>query len=305
MTYVPFHHLADRLCNRPLLITNEKAVALLSVLQQRGSIDGVLFKTPLDDADARVKNPVQSLAALAADNYGATPARERKPYPVIAGVAVIEVCGTLVNKLGLQPYSGMTGYDGIRSKLQHAMGDNDVHGVLFDIESGGGEVAGCFDLADDIRAVREEKPIWAIGTEYAYSAAYALASQCTRFAIPRTGGAGSVGVVCMHVDWSKFLENEGIGVTLIFSGEHKVDGNPYEALPDEVRQETKAEMDALRDLFAETVSAGRPGLSPEQVIQTQARTYRGQAAVDVGLVDAVAAPDEFFAEFAEHLARPV
>jgi ClpP class serine protease len=44
-----------------------------------------------------------------------------------------------------------------------------------------------------------EKPIHAILTENAYSAAYAIASAADRISVPRTGGVGSVGVITMHL----------------------------------------------------------------------------------------------------------
>ena len=52
-------------------------------------------------------------------------------------------------------------------------------GVALEIDSFGGEVAGVFDLADRIRALRRDKPVWAFVAEHAFSAGYALASQAT------------------------------------------------------------------------------------------------------------------------------
>jgi ClpP class serine protease len=73
----------------------------------------------------------------------------------VAGVAVIPICGTLVQKLGsLRPYSGMTGYDGIRQAFLTALADPEVNGICLDIDSPGGEVAGCFDLVDEIYNAR-------------------------------------------------------------------------------------------------------------------------------------------------------
>ncbi|MCZ7176509.1 S49 family peptidase, partial [Salmonella enterica] len=72
-------------------------------------------------------------------------------YDVVEGVAVIPIQGTLVQKLGtLRPYSDMTGYDGIRACFLQALNDSDVKAICLDIDSPGGEVAGCFDLADVI-----------------------------------------------------------------------------------------------------------------------------------------------------------
>jgi ClpP class serine protease len=45
-------------------------------------------------------------------------------------------------------------------------------------------VAGCFDLVDEIYNARGKKPIHAILTENAYSAAYAIASAADRISVP-------------------------------------------------------------------------------------------------------------------------
>lgn len=39
----------------------------------------------------------------------------------------------------------MTGYDGIRQSFLTALADPEVNGICTDIDSPGGEVAGCFD----------------------------------------------------------------------------------------------------------------------------------------------------------------
>jgi hypothetical protein len=56
-----------------------------------------------------------------------------------------------------------------------------------------------------------------------------------------------------HVDYSRALANEGINVSHIFAGEHKVDGNPYQPLPTSVREQGSERMAAIeRDLKAAT-----------------------------------------------------
>ena len=194
-----FPQLMTRLVGRPLLVTPDKARIALGILTERAGIEGVLIEPNADTVT------LESLAPSA--SIGPSHRSDRKLFRQIDGIAIIPVEGTLVNKLGtLNPWSGMTGYDGLTVKLSAALEDADVRGILFDIESPGGEVAGCFDLADRIFEGRETKPIWASLSEEAYSAAYALASQCDRIIVPRTGGAGSIGVVCMHGDWSGALD---------------------------------------------------------------------------------------------------
>ena len=219
MTNYP--HLAQKLFNVPLAITPQKAEIVMAALADRFGLARLFHAdgrvVALDDWDDDIGEPAQARA-----------------YEVVEGVAIIPVTGTLVQKLGtLRPYSGMTGYDGLRANLSMALADDAVRAVVLDIDSPGGEVAGCFDLADSIYKARGSKPIWSILTESAYSAAYALASACDRIVVPRTGGTGSVGVICMHVDMSKALGAAGVNVTLIHYGDRKADGADSKPLSDE------------------------------------------------------------------------
>jgi signal peptide peptidase SppA len=277
-----FPHLAQRLFNTPLAITPGKIEVVMAALADRFVISH-LFRA----------NGTQVSMMEDDDGDWGTPAW-MLPSEVVQGVMVIRTEGTLVHKLGtLQPYCGMTGYDGIRSNLVSAWENPDVRGIMLHVDSPGGEVSGAFDLADLIHANRGRKPIWAILDESAYSAAYALASACDRITVPRTGGTGSVGVICAHVDFSKALSEAGIAVTLITYGSHKGEGNEYEPLPDAVRERFQADVDRMGDLFVETVARNR-GLPTSKVRKTEAGTYMGRLGVEVGFADAVMAPDEAF-----------
>jgi len=140
--------------------------------------------------------------------------------------------------------------------------------------------------------------------EHAFSAGYALASQADRILLPRTGAVGSIGVVVMHADLSDELDQDGVRVTLIHSGRHKVDGNPYQPLPDAVRDDIQREIDVLRFLFTETVAAGRAErLSQEAALATEAATYRGADAVAAGLADEVIDLQRGFAAFRQRVAN--
>lgn len=277
--------LAQRLFNRPQMILPEKAEVIVAALASRL---GIVRLEGLQASHAG--DEFERLRQEALANGRAAPV---KAYQMLGGVALIPIEGTLVAKLGgLNPWCGMTGYDQIRLKLALAMEDPEVRAVLLDIDSPGGEVAGCFDLVDAIHAARVIKPIWASLSEMACSAGYALASAAERIAMPRTGLAGSIGVVMMHVDWSAALAEAGIRVTMIHAGAHKVDGNPYQKLPDDVRETLAAACEQTRQLFAGTVARNR-GMPIDAVLKTEAQVYDGQktarlpSALDVGLVDAI------------------
>nr|WP_303246162.1 S49 family peptidase [Pseudoalteromonas sp. McH1-7] len=155
---------------------------------------------------------------------------------------------------------------------------------MLDIDSPGGEGAGCFDCANQIKKLREVKPIYALCYDTMCSAAMALASACTERWITQSGRAGSVGVVVAHSSIENKLKEEGVEITLIHSGDHKIDGNPYSKLPPEIRESIQSRLDKTRDEFAELVASGI-GMSKSAVLDTQAQVYTGQAAIDVGFAN--------------------
>ena len=294
--------IAARAFNTPLLVEPAKAMAFLSGLGPR--ILGRQVEIANEDALAGAA-PLPARASILAGGLAESLRQYGDaPYPVVDGIAVIEISGVLIHRGGwIGESSGQTSYEGIAAQIEAAAGDPAVRGVALEIDSFGGEVAGVFDLADRIRALRRAKPVWAFVAEHAFSASYALASQANRILLPRTGAVGSIGVVVMHADLSGQLDRDGVRVTLIHAGSHKVDGNPYAPLPDAVRDDIQREIDVLRFLFAETVVAGRAGsLSQDAALTTEAAIYRGADAVAAGLADEISDLARGFASFRAHVA---
>lgn len=294
-------HLAQRLMNTPLAVHGSYLKTMIGALQGRGVpvlqlLDGQeeLSSNDLSTLASDYMASHQPKAGIFDDEYD-TPMAANRPYQLLGNIAVIRVEGSLVHKYGhLQPYSGMTGYDGIRACIDLALDDRKVKAIALDCDSPGGEVAGCFALGDYIYShVRGKKPIWALVNELAASACFALASACDQIYITETAQAGSVGVICAHTDASEAVANAGFKITLFYSGTHKADYNSYEPLSEELSQELQAEMVDLHELFSAKVALWR-GMDVKQVLGTESRVYRGKAAVDVGLVDAVASVDEFY-----------
>jgi capsid assembly protease len=296
--------IAARAFNTPLLVEPSKAMAFLSGLGPRILGRRVELADDVEAPDGAATLPARA-SLLAGGLAESSRQHGDAPYPLIDGIAVIEIAGVLIHRGGwIGQSSGQTSYEGIAAQIEAAASDPAVRGVALEIDSFGGEVAGVFDLADRIRAIRGTKPVWAFVAEHAFSAGYALASQADRILLPRTGALGSIGVVVMHADLSGQLDQDGLRVTLIHSGRHKVDGNPYEPLPEAVRSDIQREIDVLRFLFAETVAAGRLGkITLEAALATEAATYRGADALTVGLADEVSDLRRGFAAFRQVVAQ--
>ncbi|QLR43693.1 S49 family peptidase [Enterobacter sp. RHBSTW-00994] len=274
-------HIASMAFNEPLMLEPAYARVFFCALA------GQLGITRLTDSVSGVTLGAEQIdepLALFDDDEDMDP-RPSRSYLVTNGIAVLPVSGTLVSKTrSLQPYSGMTGYNGIIARLQQAMSDPGVDGILLDMDTPGGMVSGAFDCADIIARMRDIKPIWALANDMNCSAGQLIASSASRQLVTQTARTGSIGVMMAHSNYGAALKTNGVEVTLIYSGDHKVDGNPYEKLPKDVRADFQTRIDATRQMFAEKVSA-YTGLSVQTVLDTEAAVFSGQESVDNGLAD--------------------
>ena len=272
MTLLP--HLAARLFGVPLAIHRPKLDVILAVLGPRVGVPD-----------------------LAAPSGFSPPTRSASPQT--PGVAVIPVHGTLVRRtVGLEAESGLTSYAALAAQLDAALASPDVRAILLDVDSPGGESGGVFDLADRIRAATKVKPVWAVANDMAFSAAYALASAASKVFVSRTGGVGSIGVIAMHVDQSERDIQDGVRYTAVFAGDRKNDLNPHEPISSEAHAFLKAEVNRIYGLFVETVARNR-GIEPSAVRDTEAGLFFGQAAVALGLADAIGTFDDALAQLLE------
>lgn len=233
--------------------------------------------------------------------YGYSESQDRKPFAYSNGIAFIPVTGLLINRCSWS-WSFATGYNFIRNQLNAALLDEDVTGIVFDCDSGGGMVAGCFELCEDIYRSRSIKPSVAVVDAASYSACYAIASSASKIIVTPSGGVGSVGVVAMHADFSKMLDDAGIKITFIHSGTHKVDGNAYQPLKSSVKASIQKSLDSTREEFVALVARNR-GLDTKVVFDTEAQCYGSTEALDLGLVDAIAPPIEAVTAFFDELSR--
>lgn len=218
-----------------------------------------------------------------------------KPFAFASGIAIIPVHGSLINRFS-HSFGYVTGYNFIRQQTYMAGQDPDVLGIFFDSNSFGGEGAGCFECAGDIQRLAAGKPTLTYIDSNCYSAAYAMACGTDRIASTPSGGSGSIGVVSAHISMEKMLADFGIKITFIHAGEHKVDGNPYQDLPDSVKADIQASVNGLMNTFVAHVAKGRK-MDEKAVRATQARIYRADEALSLGLIDAIATPQEAMRAF--------
>lgn len=281
-----YPHLAAALFNAPLMVLPSKLDAIIAGLGPRllglgddHQPDGRLFTT-------------------------ATGEYAKPGYRVMGNIAVIDVFGVLAHRGRMEADSSyVMGYQEVSRRLDAALGDNRVKGIVLQLDTPGGEANGAFDMADAIQAAGKIKPVWAAASDHALSAGYLIASAASRIAVSQSGSVGSIGVVMRHMDMSQAAAKEGVRVTYIQAGDKKTLGNPFEPLSEAARHELQGKVDALYGLFVESVSARR-GLAVQAVRETQAGIYDGAAALDVKLADLIATPDQLIQEMQDYVRTP-
>jgi len=173
-----------------------------------------------------------------------------------------------------------------------------VRRIALLIHSPGGDVAGNFDLVDKMYERREEKPVAAFAAEGAYSAAYNIASVSQEIHVTRTGGVGSIGVLTMHIDQTKMLDQIGLKVTMVSAPEDgfKTERQPYTALSADAQKRMQTRVNELYDMFVGTVARNR-GMDEEVIRDTKALTFGASEAVSLGLADNIASLEDALSAF--------
>lgn len=271
--------------NQPLMITEAAADAVGAFLWSRITQGGA------DDL-AALDRPLATMVKSSSS----------KPYHVDQGIAMVQVNGELVNRGGyVGASSGVTSYEGIAAQLQGAEADSNVSGIMMEINSPGGQVAGLEALMMEMAKLK--KPVWAIANSNIASAAYRLATGAQRIAVIPGGMAGSIGAVIVMRDLTKAMEKQGVSATIIRSGSRKMRGNGVEAMDDDTIARAQMLVDEASNEFISAVAAKR-GLSDKKVRALEGEMLTANEAKAAGLIDAIATVSDFHSAMVKAVRKP-
>jgi signal peptide peptidase SppA len=203
------------------------------------------------------------------------------------GVAVIPVYGPLFRHASmLTALSGATSYADVRKDLQRALDDPSVKAILLDVNSPGGEVDGCGELADAIYAARSVKSVEAYVGGMGASAAYWLGSAASRITCSESALLGSIGVRSAVVDTSESEKQQGVRTVEIISSQSP--GKRDRPVDDAVVARAQQVVDDLAAVFIGAVARHR-GVTTQAVEERfgQGGVMVGARAIAAGLADEV------------------
>lgn len=248
---------------------------------------------------AHLRGERTDLAALEA-RLGKPLANEQQKYRIEqGGVAVLSLSGVMAPKANLfSAISGGMSTQMAAVQLESAAIDERVKAIVLHLDSPGGQVTGTPEFADTIHSIALQKPLVTFSDGLLCSAAYwAGAAGNAIYISSNVVQVGSIGVIHSR----SYNPNSTAAEDTVVAGKYKrlaSNNEPYSA---ESRAIVQADVDYVYSLFVDTVARYR-GTNSEQVLQHMAdgRVFRGQQALDAGLVDAVCTLDALIEQLASN-----
>ena len=154
--------------------------------------------------------PKQWASLITSEDIAPTRPYTARPVKIVDGVAIIDVTGIILREEDdVCEYFGGASTVRVSRQIAEATADASVGAILLHVNSPGGQVNGTAELADQIYAARQVKPVHAYVAGDCFSAGYWLASQAEKITMHEASGAGALGV-CYPVsgDWSEWLISE-------------------------------------------------------------------------------------------------
>jgi ClpP class serine protease len=209
-----------------------------------------------------------------------------------------ECAGTLVAAAGAFGVRGSMGpwfYREIAQAFSDALSMTPAGSkLLVSMDTPGGYVTGCFEACFDIQNIRNKYPDVKVGVftdGMLCSAGYAIACAMTggkKDEIVGTPNAliGSIGVIASRVEEDLPKSMPGFQIYYFATGADKIEGRLGTLLTEAEAQKIQADVDQIGVGFFDLVASARD-LSAKQVKGLNAATFRGEAAQEAGLIDAV------------------
>ncbi len=246
-----------------------------------------------------------------ASGLGALPTDDEAGYRVVvvahkdadqdSRILRVPIIGAISENLSPVIGAGGGTVSQVRRALKLAAGDDNIKGVMLEINSPGGGVTDSDEIWRLIKKFRAdaEKPVMAFFGDVAASGGYYIAAACDKIVARPTTITGSIGVIISTYDISEALKKIGIKSVNLISPHtpYKDILSPMRPMTDDERQKIVAIVDEMYQRFVDIVDRGRPELTRDQV-QTLANglVYSANQAKGNGLVDMLADADQAYEE---------
>lgn len=243
----------------------------------------ILARSKMSEVDAKAARE-DIIKEIKVNDFN--PEKTDNLYSVQNQIAIIPIAGMLVNKVDIcAGFFGetVTTYRFIQEAVAKAEKDPLIKSILFDVNSGGGNVSGCEQTFQSILSA--VKPTTAAVHDMAASAAFWLASAADEIiSVSKTGFFGSIGVVVEYVNRDDQDKKSGIKRTVI------TNTTSDQKWPDETTKAGKEvirdELNAIFKVFTQSILVKRSNkLTQKSIEDLSGKVLISEDAIKFGLAD--------------------
>lgn len=218
---------------------------------------------------------------------------EVEEYPESYGIIKIE--GALTYKQETQMCAPETcNYQDLVKQMENlaSLGKKKVFMIH---DSCGGEAYSMMSSAKQARKIADDNGIELVGyvDGLSASASYGWLSICDKIIASGDSTVGSIGVVISLINNSEALKKEGFKRKFITAGSSKVPFDEEGEFKSEFIEKLQDDVNELYDNFVNHVASYRTNMSVKEIKDTEAKTFRANQAMKLGLIDEVMEVSEF------------
>lgn len=216
-------------------------------------------------------------------------------------VGVLRIEGALTNKPTMfGALCGLTSYQELIEQAEELVQMENINTIMMLQDSGGGEAFNMFDASMRVKELCNNagKKLVAYVDGISASASYGWSAVADEIIVHPNAMVGSIGVVVRLTNTNKAEKDLGIETTYITAGASKVPFDKEGEFREDFKQDLQDRVDELYLGFVSHVAKAR-GISEDSVMDTEAKMFSANKAVELGLVDKIMNNEQFYTYLAD------
>ena len=183
-------------------------------------------------------------------------------------------------------------------KLNIAKENDKIKAVVLRVNSPGGSALTSDIIAEKVKELAEEKPVYVSMSSVAASGGYYISANANKIFVDRNTITGSIGVVSILPDFSKLITDNGVNIEKISEGEYSDLYSSDSFTEKKYNKIYNSNLKVYED-FLNVVSKGRKIDKEKLKTIAEGRIWTGDEAIKIGLADEIGGLNEAIYGIAE------